>query len=44
MMLLNVRSDPQGAMFISYVHQHDRSRRFWDINHGNSCIGLHLLI
>ena len=44
MMLLNVRSGPRGAMFISYVHQHDRLPRFWDINRGNSCIWLHLLI
>ena len=44
MMLWNVRSGPRGAMFISCVHQHDRSPWFWDINRGNSCIWLHLLI
>ena len=32
------------SLFILYVHEHDRLARLWDVNRGNSCIWLHLLI
>ena len=32
------------SQFILYVHEHHRLARLWDVNRGNSCIWLHLLI